>query len=101
MHAVMLEVVLMLSLAVWAETGQVDLPRVSLYAAAPSPFTLMDWHDRAAQLDTFLLSPAARAAGFVWWTCANPSPMLPPGSSTMGIASYANATTFKPGSSER
>ena len=58
-----------------------------------------DWRERAAKLDAFLLGPAQRA-GFVWWTAGNPTPLLPPGAATLAVASYANASTFKPGSSE-
>lgn len=79
---------------------QIDIARVDSFAEAPTPWVLMDWRARAASLDSFLESDAARDSGFVWWTAANPSPLLPRAATTMAISSYANATQFKPGSSE-
>ena len=80
--------------------AQIPLARVAQFATQPEPFVLMDWRSRTAQLDAFILGAAARESGFTWWTGANPTPLLPAGSTTMAIASYANATSFKPGSSE-
>lgn len=80
--------------------AQIGLARVDGFAARPDPFVLMDWKDRAARLDRFLGSAVARECGFVWRTTANPTPLLPSGTTTMAISSYANATQFKPGSSE-
>ena len=80
--------------------GQISLARVDGFADAPTPWVLMDWRARAASLDNYLASASALDSGFVWWTAANPTPLLPPGATTMAISSYANATQFKPGSSE-
>lgn len=80
--------------------GQIRLSRVDGFADAPTPWVLMDWRARAGALDNYLASSAAHESGFVWWTAANPTPLLPRGATTMAISSYANSTQFKPGSSE-
>jgi hypothetical protein len=71
---------------------QIMLARVSNYSRAPDPFIVMDWHGRSAALDAFVTGPIARAAGFAWWTEDRPSPLLPAGSASPGISSYANDT---------
>ena len=81
-----------------SDRRQVVLPRVEEFAPLPQPFILMDWHERAQQLDEFIVEGSALESGFVWWTEGNPTPLVT--GATLAISSYANASAFKPGSSE-
>ena len=50
------------------------------------------------KLDDFVLGRSALRSGFAWWTEANPTPLVQ--GAALALASYANASTFKPGSGE-
>ena len=88
----------LLEVSAGSDREQIALPRVEQFSPLPSPFVLMNWHERSRQLDDFLMKGSALASGFVWWTEGNPTPLV--AGSTLAISSYANASTFKPGSSE-